>query len=94
MIRAKLEYSTKHFAFEKKAICSYCGKEIQPDSEFDHHETYTYYHCDCEDAIKEIEINNAILKKQQEIRELNSSMPKAKYKIISIKKQVISKINE
>ena len=63
MIRANLSYDTKHFQTYRKegsvtvfdkAYCVYCGKEIQPDTEIDHHETCDYYHCDCEDAKKEI----------------------------------------
>ena len=77
MIRAKLPYDTKHFQTYRKegsvtvfdkAYCVYCGKEIQPDTEIDHHETCDYYHCDCEDAKKEIALQQDIERLDRELR--------------------------
>lgn len=89
MIRAKLEYSTKNLDLNQKKYCIYCGKEIESDSEIDHNEYTNYYHCDCEDALKEIEIHKKIMQlkeeiklKENEIKKLNDSIPKNKYAVI------------
>ncbi len=90
MIRAKLEYNTNHLNYYNKCYCSYCGKEIKADTEIDNHESFDYYHCDCEDALKEIELYKEIKKLEERIIELKSSMPKAKYGIV--KKVLIEEI--
>ena len=89
MVRAKLEYTTRNIRGEGKVFCAYCGKEIRPDTEIDHYETCDYYHCDCEDALKEIDIHNAIRQKEKEIEELERSMPKIKYTIKVVKKEIV-----
>lgn len=39
----------------------------------------SYYHCDCEDALKEIEIRQKLVQLEKNMRELQLSMPKTKY---------------
>ena len=89
MINAKLSYSTKNVDINNKKYCLYCGKEIQPDTEIDHHESYNYYHCDCKDALKEIKIRNEIINLESKIRFVKQSLPKEKF---AIKKEEIYKL--
>ena len=87
MISAKLEYNTKSIKTEGKVFCAYCGKEIHPDREIDEgYYDYDYYHCDCEDALKEIEIQKQIESKKKDIRAIEAeinrlihSMPQVHY---------------
>ena len=86
MIRATLDIYTKHLRANGKTYCAYCGKEINPDIEIDHGETTEYYHCHCEDALKEIEIKQKIKEIEQrisayeaEMNHLTLSLPRPKY---------------
>lgn len=81
MIRANLSRSTKHIILGGKAYCAYCGMKIEPDVEIDHHEETSYYHCNCADALKEIEIDKKVAEKEREIRALRETYPKAKYTV-------------
>lgn len=65
----------------EKVYCAYCGKEIQPDSEIDHGEVRDYYHCDCEDALKEIEIIKKIASLERDIQNLRRELSETKYGI-------------
>ena len=56
MIRAKKARNTKHFMHNGEAYCEYCGQKITPDCESDHYEVIKYYHCVCDDAIKQNDI--------------------------------------
>lgn len=81
MIRAKLDYSTQFIGLEDGYYCVYCGKKIKPDTEIDHHEVTEYYHCDCEDALKEIEVHNNIERLKKELKDWLNKYPEPKYKI-------------
>ena len=93
MIKAKLQYNTKNIYHNKKCYCAYCGKEIPEDVECHPYSPVYFYHCDCEDAMKEIGIYNKIAKKQEEIQELQRSIPKAKYQLTIIETEVLAKIS-
>lgn len=84
MIRAKIPQDTKHFTINGVVHCSYCGKEIQPDTEIDHHETCDYYHCDCKDAQKELWVRKECKRVTEECRkqleDLGKQYPKEKFK--------------
>ena len=80
MIYARLNYNTKHLNVDGKKYCAYCGQEIKPDAEIDHHETTEYFHCDCKDALKEIKISQDITKLKLEINNIT-------YKIFELEKQ-------
>lgn len=82
MIRAKLERSTKNLNIDGVHYCAYCGKEIKPDSEIDHHEQTDYYHCDCPDALKEIEIDRRLAELKKERVMLEEEMPRVKFAIV------------
>ena len=75
--------------------CAYCGKVIKPDTESDYYDHWEYYHCDCEDAQREIKITFALMELEADYerkkRELNESMPKPKYK--AEMKTVLTEIN-
>ena len=97
MINAKLPYNTKSLKIDGKRYCVYCGQEIKPDTEIDHHETTEYFHCDCEDALKEIKIYQEIKKLQLEnqnivrkIYKLEEQYPKPLFKLV----KTIMPINE
>lgn len=82
---AKLSKHTEHIFFENKMRCAYCGKEIKPDVEIDHGEITEYYHCNCEDAQKQLEIDTKKGKLaseyHQKLLDLERAYPKAKYEI-------------
>ena len=80
---AKLEYNTKNIELDGKKYCAYCGSEIKPDTEWDEHYDYSYYHCDCEDALKEIEIHEKMVEVERELSNLRAMMPKPKYKLVT-----------
>ena len=85
MLCAKLPYNTQYIHHKGKVYCAYCGKELIEDNTTDHYEIVEqYYHCDCEDAKKEISIKQEIQKVTKEydnkIYELKKSIPKRKYK--------------
>lgn len=88
--RPKLGYNTQHFEHEHKIYCAYCCKEIKPDVAWDDYDEINYYHCDCEDALKEIELLKEIRNKKEEIESLERQIPKRKY--LSRKKWVIDKV--
>ena len=83
MIRAKLEMNTEHIVANNECYCAYCGKKIEPDTEIDHREETHYYHCDCEDAKKEIFIRKETERITNEfkknIMELESQWPMIRY---------------
>lgn len=85
MIRAKLEIDTRTVTVNGEIHCVYCGKKIEPDTEIDHHETYSYYHCDCEDAKKEIfirqEKERLTEKFKQDMKDLDNQWSEEKYKV-------------
>ena len=94
--RPKLNINTHYLNFplgEKR--CAYCGKVINPDTEWDDYDHWDYYHCDCEDAQREIKITFALMELEADYerkkRELNESMPKPKYK--AEMKTVLTEIN-
>ena len=89
-IDAKLGFNTQHFEYDRKVHCAYCNKEIEPDSAWDDYDREDFYHCDCEDALKEIDILKQISKKKQEIKSLECQIPKRKY--VVKKKEIIEKI--
>lgn len=97
MSRAKIDINTRYLTFPLgERRCAYCGKVIEPDTEWDDYESYEYYHCDCEDAKKEIEISLQIRSVENEyidkLRELKRQMPEPKYK--AEMKTVLTPINE
>lgn len=94
MIRAKLERSTKFIEMDGKYYCSYCGKELSADATLDHHENTLYFHCDCEDAVKQMEVEDKMKEVSTRFRleliELESQLPKEKYGKVT--KTLIEKI--
>ena len=89
-MHAKLGLNTQHFVYGHKVHCAYCNKEIEPDSAWDDYDREDFYHCDCEDALKEIDILKQINQKKREIKSLEYQIPKIKY--IVKKKDIIEKI--
>lgn len=80
MIHAKKSRNTKHFMHNGEAYCEYCGQKITPDCESDHYEITKYYHCDCDDAIKQMDIEDKIKKiYETQILPLRNSFPEVKY---------------
>lgn len=80
MIRAKKARNTKHFMHNGEAYCEYCGQKITPDCEIDHYEVIEYYHCDCDDAIKQMDIEDKIKEiYETQITPLRNSFPEIKY---------------
>lgn len=81
MIRAKLPYNTMTIEINgNKHFCAYCGKELQYDYESGdslYDEPIHYYHCDCEMAKKEIEL-------QQNIDKLNSELYRKREELIKL----------
>lgn len=89
MISAKLQINTKFIYIDSNHVyCAYCGKEISPDTEIDHHEVTNFYHCDCPDALKDIEIQQEINHHRAEIDKLSSSFPAPKYKVVALKPEI------
>ena len=82
MTHAQLSKNTRYIVRNGKVYCAYCGTKIEPDVEIDHHEETSYYHCDCADAIKELEIIAKIQEKEREIVELRKTLPKIKYRVV------------
>ena len=63
-----------------EAYCEYCGQKITPDCESDHYEVIEYYHCDCNDAIKQMDIEDKIKEiYRTQILPLRNSFPEVKY---------------
>lgn len=96
-----MKMDTRHISYNGKIYCAYCGKEIKPDCDYDHYDVDTYWHCDCDDALKEIEIAEDISKLKVEITlltkdlnnrisELVKSRPKVKYEV----RTMITKIDD
>lgn len=87
MIHAKIERDTKFITIDGHNYCAYCGKEIKPDTEIDHYETYNYYHCDCPDALKQIKIEDEIktlnIKHKKDLSVLEAQLPKLKFERIT-----------
>ena len=85
MRRANLEIDTEAIKVNGEIHCAYCGKKIEPDTEIDHHEETHYYHCDCEDAKKEIfitqEKQRITNKFKQDMKNLDEQWPDAKYTV-------------
>lgn len=80
MIRAKRARNTRHFMHNGEAYCEYCGQKITPDCESDHYEVTEYYHCTCDDAIKQMDIEDKIKEiYRTQITPLRNSFPKIKY---------------
>lgn len=82
-------WNTKHFKKGDKYYCSYCGKEIIPQSEWDEYEKHEYINCDCKKANIEYRLQNDIthakilIKEQEnEIEYFMSKLPKEQYKLI------------
>lgn len=80
-------YDTKYIRIGRKCYCKYCGKELKEYEDFDYHdrESTFYFHCDCEDAQKEHELNYKISlstsKFQKELSLLNSQMPNENFNV-------------
>ena len=74
---ARLPFDTRHIINPEnnERYCAYCGKKIEADWDYTN-----FYHCDCEDALKEIAI-------KKKISELRKEMPSPKYELT--KKTVI-----
>lgn len=94
MICAKKARNTKHFMHNGEAYCEYCGQKITPDCESDHYEAVTeYYHCDCDDAIKQMGIEDKIKEiYRTQIIPLQNSLPEIKYALEAKTVYEISKI--
>ena len=92
MIRAKLEQNTCYLENDGKVHCVYCGNEILPDVEIDHGERTNYYHCQCENALKELKIKEEIKNHELAIKNLMSIFPKPKYKIVSTIKTELKEV--
>ena len=94
MTRAQLEMNTENIVVNGDVCCAYCGRKIKPDTEIDHHEVTEYYHCDCEDAKKEIYVRQERKKIMDEYRRniewLDSQYPKPKFK--AEKRDILIKI--
>lgn len=91
MIRANLEYTTHNIILDECHYCAYCGKPIEPDVEIDHGDRTEYYHCNCENAMKEIGLMKEIKAYKDKIRMLQAEIPKPRYESKTIKKLVLKK---
>ena len=90
---AKKARNTKHFMHNGEAYCEYCGQKITPDCESDHYEVIKYYHCDCDDAIKQMDIEDKIKEiYRTQILPLQNSLPEIKYALETKTVFEISKI--
>ena len=79
-------YHTKNIVNNEKHYCAYCGKELFPYVEMDHYEEYTYYHCDCQDANYEHELQIKLNALKDEMENICRQFPKPKYKLEYIEK--------
>lgn len=71
--------------------CSYCGKECQSRDEWDERDIVeTYYHCDCEDAQKEVEIrleiSRVLSNASSEVHDLRAKLPEIDREMIEERK--------
>ena len=90
---AKKARNTKHFMHNGEAYCEYCGQKITPDCESDYYEVTEYYHCDCNDAIKQMDIEDKIKEiYRTQIIPLQNSLPEIKYALETKTVFEISKI--
>lgn len=65
-------YDTLSVKVKDKIYCAYCGKLIKPETHImDRYDEYKYYHCDCDDAQKEHEIQ---LKEKEIISDFNKKL--------------------
>ena len=92
-----LNINTRYLNFpDDEKRCAYCGKVIERERVWDDYDHWDYFHCDCEDAQKEIEITLALrgLERdyEQKKRELEKSMPHPKFK--AEKQTVLTEIKE
>ena len=89
--RAKIEVDTAYLTLPNgERHCAYCGKIIEPDTEWDDYDKYEYFHCDCEDAKKEInlclqlrKLDSEYFEKKKEL-ELQFPKPKLKFKTVLV----------
>ena len=81
MINYENCYNTQHLKIEDKVYCAFCGKELKPHSAWDEYYETKYYHCDCQDAVKEKEIQDKIDNLMAEIKQLTYLQPKTVYKV-------------
>lgn len=72
---AEIPYNTQHLDYKGKKICAYCGKELKQDESWDDgYPDETFYHCDCEDAKKEIELQQKKYKLEYELSSVESGL--------------------
>lgn len=94
MINAKLSRSTDYIDLDGKKYCSYCGKEIKPDKEYSYEDRYefSYYHCDCEDALLQMKLEDKINDMSKEIDKIKKQFPSVKYVKQTVTKTTLKKI--
>lgn len=89
--------------YYSRCYCVYCGKEMERASHYhcDDREEEVFYHCNCEMAQKEHEINFKVnelrYKLGQEIAKLQSELPKENFKkgdCVKLGERGIEKITE
>ena len=83
MMSANLSYNTLSIKHNGKVYCAYCGKEIEADLKIDGYDSYEYYHCNCEDAMKEIEVRKEIEAAEREVCKLTAKLPKPKFQLVT-----------
>lgn len=54
----KVEYQSNYLETKVKVFCKYCGKEIKDTGRYYDRDYYENYECNCEGAMKEIELTN------------------------------------
>ena len=93
MINAKLSISTKYIDLDGNKYCSYCVKEIKPDIEYSYEDRYefSYYHCDCKDALLQMELEDKINNMSKEIDKIKKQFPSVKYVKRTVTKTTLEK---
>ena len=86
-----LQMNTRALEINGHKFCAYCGEQIPFDEIWDKDTRISeyFYHCDCEDAKKEIEIKKKIRSLETEIISLKRDFPREKYEVgaVPIKKK-------
>lgn len=89
MFRQKLEYketASVNLGYDSH-FCSYCGKQCKESLEkYDDRDFRSHWYCNCESAVKELEIKEEILNIEHEARikvsELKRKLPEENSKVI------------
>lgn len=68
----KVEFKSNCLENKTKIFCSYCGKEIKDTSRYYDRDYYESFECDCEGAMKEIELTkeaDELIRKGNDIKQ-------------------------